>query len=149
MDRSDFETLRDIPGKRISSDIRYARRQATAPVLVVDDVRIDHDGQGELRLHCSWNPETSMIVFNVHVPGVGPICRLCVDGPAHAPAGRSHKHALVTERCPGRNLPDGVVDRPDLSGQPVADVFTEFCRISNIEMHGRFFAPDVPDGVPS
>jgi hypothetical protein len=77
----------------------------------------------------------------VHVPGVGPICRLDVDGVAHRPAGRSHKHSLRTERCPGENLPLAPKDRPDLSGLPLRELFVEFCRMARIEHRGAFEAP--------
>jgi hypothetical protein len=80
--------------------------------------------------------------INVHVPGLGPICRLDVDGPAHRPAGRSHKHSLQNERCPDRNLPDGVIDRPDLAGSTLRQVFTEFCRIADIKHLGQLDTPD-------
>jgi hypothetical protein len=76
--------------------------------------------------------------FNVHVVGVGPICRVDVDGPAHRPAGRSHKRALRSERCPDRNLPDQVHDRPDLSGKNLVELFEIFCQMAHIEHVGTF-----------
>jgi hypothetical protein len=78
---------------------------------------------------------------NVHVPGIGPICRLDVDGPAHRPCGRSHKHSLQTEGCPDRNLPDGVIDRPDLAGKSLQEVFGQFCEMAQIRHTGTFEVP--------
>jgi len=63
-------------------------------------------------------------------------------GPPHRPAGRCHKHSLQTERCPDRNLPDNVADRPELSGQNVRALFGEFCRIAKIAHNGTIEGPD-------
>lgn len=109
MNRIEFEALRDIPDKQIRADIRFSRRQATAPALIAEGIAVENSGGVDLRLNITFNPAVGSKPFNAHVPGVGPICRLDVDGPAHRPAGRSHKHALQTERCPDRNLPDEVV----------------------------------------
>ena len=78
---------------------------------------------------------------NVYVPGIGPICRLDVDGTRHGGAGRSHKHALATERCPDRNLPGNVVSRVDLSGRSIREVFDELCRLGSIHFEGAFHGP--------
>ena len=145
VDRMTFEAIRDIPGKVIADDIRFSRRQALAPALVAEGIAIGNDSGISLVLNITYNPRIGSKTFNVHVPGVGPICRLDVDGPAHRPAGRSHKHSLQTERCPGRNLPDRVVDGPDLAGSTVAAVFSEFCRMANIEHSGEFGSPDEED----
>lgn len=142
MDRTTFEALRDIPEKAISVDIRFVRRQALAPVLVAEAIRIENSSGVELLLSITFNPIVGSKTVNVHSPGLGPICRLDVDGPPHRPAGRSHKHSLQGERCPDRNLPDGVIDRPDLTGSSIREVFAEFCRISSITHTGQFEAPD-------
>jgi hypothetical protein len=142
MDRTTFEALRDLPGKTISGDIRFVRRAALAPVLVAEGIRIDNAGGVELLLSVSYNEIVGSKTINVHVPGVGPVCRLDVDGNAHRPAGRSHKHSLHEERCPDRNLPDGIVDRPDLVGTSLRMVFAEFCRMANIVHLGHLETPD-------
>lgn len=142
MDRPTFEAIRDTLGKTIPEDIRFARRQAMAPALVVDGVRIENDAGVHLVLSMTYNPRMGHKSINVHIPGIGPICRLDVDGPPHRPAGRSHKHALRTERCPDRNLPEAVIDRPDLSGRPWRVIFAAFCAMANISHTGHFYAPD-------
>lgn len=142
MDRTTFEALRDLSEKVISADIRFVRRAALAPVLVAEGIRIDNSSGVELVLTVSYNERVGSKTINVHVPRLGPICRLDVDGPAHRPAGRSHKHSLQNERCPDRNLPDGVIDRPDLEGSTLRQVFTEFCRIAGIEHLGLLVPPD-------
>ncbi len=58
------------------------------------------------------------------------------------PIGRSHKHALQSERCPDRNLPDGVADRSELAGKSVRELFAEFCQMAQITHRGTLEAPD-------
>lgn len=142
MNRSEFEAIRGLPEKRIRADIRFVKARATAPAVVADGIVVENTAGTELRMNLSFNPESGSKTINVYVPGLGPICRLDVDGPAHRPAGRSHKHALQTERCPDRNLPDAVADRPELSGKAFRDVFKAFCDMARIEHDGTIDAPD-------
>lgn len=96
----------------------------------------------QVKVLISYNEISDAKTLNVYSPQVGPICRLDLDGPAHRPAGRTHKHSLQDERCPDRNLPDGVIDRPDLSGSTLRRAFQELCRMANIVHNGAFEAPD-------
>lgn len=80
MNRLCFEALRDLPEKKISEDIRFSRRQALAPVLCADGIRIRNSAGIELLLSITCNPLVGSKSFNVHAPGIGPICRLDVDG---------------------------------------------------------------------
>lgn len=91
-----------------------------------------------LRLNIAFNPESGAKTINVSVQGIGAICRLDVDGPAHRPAGRSHKHSLQTPRCPARNLGQNVTDRPELSGKAISELFMIFCELAKIEHRGAF-----------
>jgi hypothetical protein len=141
LNRHDFESLRDLPGKTIRADIRFAQKRQTSPLLVIEDLKIENSLDLDVRLSIHFNPEVGSKTINVHRPGVGPICRLDVDGAPHRPAGRSHKHSLQSERCPDRNLPDGVIDRPDLAGQSLQDVFRAFCQMSQINYQGTFEDP--------
>jgi len=141
VDRKDFEALRDIPGKVIKTDIRLVPRRQTQPAMVADNIEIENGSGTVLKLNISYNPEVGSKTFNVTAVGIGPICRLDVDGPAHRPAGRSHKHSLQTDRCPDRNLPDGVIDRPDLAGTSVTDLFVIFCKLAEISHEGTFHPP--------
>lgn len=143
MDRKDFEALRALPEKIIRVDIRFVQRKQTLPALVAENIEIENLGGIALRLNINFNPEVGSKTFNVFASGVGPICRLDVDGPMHRPAGRSHKHSLQAERCPDRNLPDGVLDRPDLSGKTVGELFEIFCTMAKIEHVGTFYPPPV------
>ncbi len=141
MDRKDFESLRDIPDKVIRGDIRFVQRRQTHPAMFAENIEIQSSSGAALRLNISYNPEAGAKTFNVTAAGVGPICRLDVDGLAHRPAGRSHKHSVQTHRCPDRNLPDGVVDRADLDGKPMAELFAIFCQMANITHEGTFHSP--------
>jgi hypothetical protein len=141
MTRNELEALRDLAGKRITQDVRFAKRQALRPVVEAD-VPIENDQGVDLRMNIHFDPETGAKTVNVYVPGTGPICRLDVDGTRHGDAGRSHQHALSTKRCPDRNLADGVVPRPDLSGRSMRHVFEEFCRMANLHFSGIFFDPE-------
>ena len=142
MDRREFEALRDEPGKIIEGPIRLVRRTATTPALVADGIAIQSSSSLDVRLSLAYNPEIGSKTCNVYVPGLGPICRLDVDGPAHRPAGRSHKHSLKGQRCPDRNLPDAVIDRPDLAGKSLRDVFAAFCEMAHIVHNGELVIPD-------
>ena len=141
MDRATFELVRDIAGKVIKGDIRLAARRQTQPALVADNIQIENPRGVALRLNISYNPEVGSKTFNVSVAGIGPICRLDVDGPAHRPAGRSHKHSLQTDRCPERNLPDGVSDRAELAGKSVTELFAIFCQMAEITHEGTLSLP--------
>lgn len=141
MERAEFERLRDLAGKLIRGDIRFAERRQAAPLYTAEDIRIENSEGADLRMNITYNPKVGSKIFNVHIPQVGPICRLCVDGVRHRPAGRSHKHAVETSACVDNNLPS-VTDRTDLSGQGMRALFTEFCRAANIVHEGVFAAPD-------
>lgn len=142
MNRTEFEALRDMLDKLIRQDIRFAKRSALRPALEVDGIQIENAHGVELRMNISFNPESGSKTVNVYVRGTGPICRLDVDGTRHKDAGRNHKHSLQSERCPDRNLPDGVVSCEDLAGKTMQEVFAEFCRMASIRFEGTFHAPE-------
>ena len=140
MDRLIFERLRDLTGKEIRGDIRFVSREALRPFLTAE-IAIENDENYGLRLSMRFNTDDYSKTFNVHAPGVGPICRLDVDGHNHPPSGRQHKHGVVTDRCTDNNLPTAN-PRPDLAGKSMRECFVEFCRMAQIHHVGQFFAPD-------
>lgn len=141
MNRAEFETLRDLPEKKIGGRIEFVQRRQTSPLWTAENIQIENTSGSELRLTIQLNPEVGSTSFNVDIAGVGPICRLDVDGPAHRPAGRSHKHSLQTPRCADQNLPK-VIDRPDLSGKPPAELFAIFCQMASITFEGELVLPE-------
>lgn len=142
MTRAEFERLRDMPGKVIVGDIRLQELRQAKPLLRAEDVRIANEANANLRLALTYNPLTGSKSTNVYVPGLGPICRLDIDGQAHPPAGRSHKHSLRSDDCPRANLPTGVVARDDLSGCTLQEAFEDFCMLANITHQGEFHCPE-------
>ena len=145
MDRLEFEALRDLPDKIIDEDIRFSKKKNLSPLLTAEDIRVVNALGYDIRLTFKFNPETGSRNINVHLSGVGPICRLDVDDQAHRPAGRTHKHSLKQPSCPDSNLPF-VEDRPSDSGRGLEELFRRFCRMANIQHRGQFFAPDAPGG---
>lgn len=142
MERSEFEHLRDLPGKVVAGEIRFKKSKNTAPALRAEDVVIKNTAGVELLLDISWNPVRGSKSFNVTAVGTGPICRLDVDGPPHRPAGSSHKHSLRTPQCPGENLPLQVSDVPEHGGKSMRALFDVFCSMAKISFSGTFEEPD-------
>jgi hypothetical protein len=142
MDRTEFERLRDLPGKFIEGDIVLARDGNTAPVLTAT-VMIENEAGVEAKLDIKFNEKTDAKTLNVRLAGVGAICRLDVDSNLHKPCGRSHKHSLQQPDCPhpSINLSRKVADRTDLQGLTIHEVFTNFCVESRIEHRGNIIFP--------
>lgn len=147
MDGQEFRRLRDLPGKRIVGDIRLAPRSDISAAWEAKDILITNADGVDARMTIQLVTETGAKTINVKVPGVGPICRLEVDSRPHRPASRSHKHALRTADCPRDNLKRDVIDRPDLSGRPLTEVFDAFCRMAQITHEGTLILPPDLDGM--
>jgi hypothetical protein len=137
MDRSEFERLRAFRPKTIVGDIALLRPDWLGSVHQATGVPIRNTLEPGLRLTVRWNHETERKTISVYVLGVGPICRVDADGPPHGPAGKSHKHSLITPQCPALNLRAAVAPRPDLSGLDVKVMFLQFCREVGITFEGR------------
>ena len=140
MTRKEFESLRDIPGKKILDDLIFAVTEPISPVLSFDNVKVENSLGVELRLNGKFNPLVPSVAFNFRVRGVGPICRLEVNGTMHG-GSRTHKHALVNEDDPRQNLPTDVTPRPDLEGKSPRQIWLALCSQAKIEHAGRFIDP--------
>lgn len=136
MDRTEFEALRDLPAKMIEGDVRLAVNPRTDPVLTADDIPIVNAANVELILNATYLPRRKALKINVHARGLGPICRLEVNGQEHPGATRTHKHALKTPRCPAQNLHTDVKARPELRGKSLRDVWRIFCDQASITHRG-------------
>jgi hypothetical protein len=132
--RAEFEALLKSPGKSISGPIELLPALSQPGKLVAQGTINNNDGD-EAVIHVRFDTRTLSKTINVVVNGVGPICRLDVDGARHRTEGRHHKHDLRTERCPERNLPEAVA-RPELSGLSIEKVFDAFCRDAGIQNTG-------------
>jgi hypothetical protein len=88
MDRTEFEALRDLPAKTIEGDVRLAVNPRTDPVLTADDIPIVNAANVELTLNATYLPRRKALKINVHARGLGPICRLEVNGQEHPGATR-------------------------------------------------------------
>lgn len=141
MDRREFERLRDMPGKRIIGDIHLEQRSEISVAWEARDIPITNADGVEALLNVQLVVETGAKTLNVKIPGIGPICRLEVDSRPHKPAGRSHKHSLHYPDCPRHNLKKDVVDRSDLDGQSLKEVFDAFCRMAHIVHDGSLILP--------
>jgi hypothetical protein len=140
MDRAAFEQLRDLPGKVISVDIQFAPERGLGGNLVFKNVVVENTLDWDVVLNGTYRPIVQGVTFNFVVRGVGPICRLDINGTIHGAAGRTHKHDLRDARDPYKNLPNAV-PRPDLVGQTARQVWTQLCQQANIDHIGQFVDP--------
>ena len=147
MERSKFERLRDLPDKRIIGDIRLVQRSDISAAWEARDIPIVNAEGMDARLTMRLVAETGAKTLNVKITGIGPICRLDVDGRPHRPAGRSHKHALRAAACPRENLKRDVTDRSDLNGRSLQEVFEAFCRMAHIDHEGALIVPPDVNGM--
>lgn len=141
MNTIDFDALRDLPKKTIAVDLQLAEKAGTSPLLTASRIPIVNSAGENIVLNVNYNPETDTKGINVTLVGVGPICRLDVDGTCHGNAGRSHKHAVQDERSINRKLRDGVTSRSDLAGKGLQEVFDDFCTTAKITHNGKLELP--------
>ena len=134
MNRAEFEKLRDVPDKEINQNIVY--RMESPVTLSFDNVAVSNSLGIDLVLNGVIKPGIPQYKFNFHVRGVGPICRVEVNGKIHGTAGRTHKHDLQMESCPRMNLPHAVA-RPDLAAMTVEEVWATICRQAHIKHLGK------------
>lgn len=141
MDRHEFERLRDLKGKCIRSDIEFRPDPKVSPNLVFDNVEVHNAEGAELFLNGTYKPFIPAVTFNFAVKGVGPICRLDVNGTVHGTQGRTHKHALQSDADPRMNLPQAIA-RPDVVELSVREIWNKLCQEANIRHEGRFMDPE-------
>jgi hypothetical protein len=142
MNRTEFEQLRDLPDKAIEGDIVFIPSKNISTILECEQVKVLNSLGINLILNCTYIPDIPRLKFNFHVQGVGPICRVEVNGIVHREVGRTHKHYLVKESCPRKNLPEAD-PRPDLESlahSPKA-IWDKVCEQANIVHVGDFKEP--------
>jgi hypothetical protein len=138
MNQLEFQALRDLRGKRITGDILFLRTIGSGPNLVFDNVRIENTENFEVVLNGTLKPNIPSLTFNFVLRGVGPICRLDVNGTIHDPVGRTHKHKLINESDPRKNLPTAF-KRSDIDSTnfDVKKVWSQLCAQANIQHDGE------------
>ena len=65
---------------------------------------------------------------------------MCVNGTIHPNAGRTHKHDLRKDSDPRNNLPTAI-ERPDLAGKSIKEVWDILLQQANITHTGTFNEP--------
>lgn len=135
MNKREFETLRKLEGKRIEGDVQLRPDPSGGRVMRAKDVIVHNEIGWPVAVDIHYDPRFPKLVVNFSVDGVGPICRVCVNGTAHKTVGRHHKHTLRAESDPSQNLPHAVT-RPDYSTLPLEQVWNLICREANIAHNG-------------
>lgn len=125
--------------RRVLADIAFGEQSDTSPLLVFENVRLENSLGLDLRLNGKYNPLVPSIVFNFKIRGVGPICRVEINGTMHK-GSRTHKHSLQNEDDPRQNLPYAG-HRPDLEGKTARGVWEVLCSQARIEHEGMFADP--------
>lgn len=138
MDRGEFEALRSLPNKEISDDILFRRENGTT--LSFNGIKVKNSMNVDLVLNGTFKPDFPSVIYNFSVRGLGPICRVCVNNTVHTGT-RTHKHELVSERCPRRNIPNAT-PRPDLEQMTARQVWDDLCMRANITHTGKFIDPE-------
>lgn len=140
MNKLEFEELVRCQ-KVINSDIRYIVDVNNSTSLVCKDIVIENPAGYQLKMDACFKPEIGTVKFNFSIKGVGPICRLCVNGTIHGDVGRNHKHELKDERDVSMNLPFAI-RRDDLVDRSVKEIFDILCENANITFNGTFHSPE-------
>ena len=145
MDRTQFENLRDLNGKRIVSDIRFTQKQGHPQHKCEVEILDVEEDTALATLYITYNENNDSKNICVAVKSVGPICRLDIDHTEHGDEGRTHKHSLQNSSCSNKNLPEAS-SKPDLSGKTVTEAINEICSMANITLSGSINSPDEGGG---
>ncbi len=141
MNRMEFEQLRDLADKSITAEIAFRTSKDTSPNLTFNEVIVKNSQGWEVVLNGTYKPDIPSVTFNFVVRGVGPICRLDVNGTVHKEAGRTHKHDLLMDEDSRKNLPTAVA-RKELEGKTAREIWEILCKQANITHIGAFIDPE-------
>lgn len=137
---AEFHQLRNLPGKIIAADIEFKAGKDFRPNQTFEGINILNSLGWEVTLNGTYKPDIPAVTFNFSIRGIGPICRVDVNGTTHGAAGRTHKHDLRRDEDPRRNLPSATA-RPDLVGKTPREVWEDLCQRAGIQHTGRFIDP--------
>jgi len=124
----------------MNEEIRFSAQPGMGPNLVFEQVKVENTLGYEVHLNGTFKPQIPSVTYNFVLKGVGPICRIDVNGTIHKEAGRTHKHDLRRESDPRNNLPTAVA-RPDLEGRSAREIWTILCEQANITHNAEFHNP--------
>jgi hypothetical protein len=146
MNRQQFEQLRNLTGKRITVDIEFQEDAKTIPNLVFGGVKVENTGGLEIVLNGTYRPQIGSVTYNFVQVGIGPVCRIDVNGTIHGSAGRTHKHEMRQESdCSSRkNLPYAFA-RPELIDMTPRGVWELLCEEARIAHMGNFIDPPMEE----
>lgn len=137
MNRAEFDALRQLAGKTIAVPITLSASRNHEKSMVALDIPVENSMGVELILDVTFKPEVPALTFNFSVKGVGPICRVDINGTIHGNAGRTHKHELQNETDPRNNLPFALA-RAELMAMPANNAWTWVCQQANINHTSTF-----------
>ncbi len=140
MTPAEFQQLRDLPGKVVAADIEFKSGKDSRPNQTFEGISVLNALNWEVLLNGTYKPDVPAITFNFSIRGIGPVCRVDVNGTIHGNAGRTHKHDLRREDDPRRNLPSALA-RPDLVGLTPRQVWEDLCQRAQIQHTGVFIDP--------
>jgi hypothetical protein len=142
MTKDEFDELRRMSGKEISVDILFVKtKHLPEEVVIFDRAPVENSMDYEIFLNGHYNRKTGSLTFNFTLQGVGPICRVDVNGAIHGDQGRTHKHELTSEQDPNAGLPIARA-RSDFEGKTAREVWELICKLAKIENTGTFFDPE-------
>jgi len=141
VDRREFQQLRNALDKEIDVDIEFVKdKNLDQNVVVFEGASLRNSFGFEIVVNGWYNHKTRHTKYNFVLQGVGPICRVEVNGPVHGDAGRTHKHELQTESDPRRDLPNAI-PRLDLVDCGPRELWEDLCKRAHIDHTGRFVDP--------
>ena len=135
MNQKEFETLRDLPNKTIDGDIVLQLSKTHTTSKRAEDVEVTNSLGLTITLDVTEKPDIPSYSFNFSAAGVGPICRLDINGTKHGEAGRTHKHELHHDTDPGRNLPNAHA-LPALENATLESAWRWLCSAAQINHTG-------------
>lgn len=137
MNRNDFKILRGLDDKYIVDDIEF---NGSGPNLSFGNILVYNSIGYTIILNGAYSPRTKKVTYNFVLKDICPICRVDVNGTVHRDKGRTHKHELINEADPQRNLPEANA-RPDLEGKTPGQLWEIICKEAKIEHKGKFREP--------
>lgn len=135
MNRNEFEALRNLPDKTIDGDIVLLSSKTHVASKRAEDVVVVNSLGWEITLDVTAKPDLPSYTFNFSATGIGPICRLDINSTVHRDAGRTHKHELVNDGDPGKNLPTATA-MPSLEKADLESAWRWLCLQSHIDHRG-------------